>query len=128
MSKKIELDPGKAALLNKKVEQIRETIKLNRRCAMRRRNEIHPEREALREALVEEKTAQIQETILYAIKRDGRSDQEIGMDAGLSKTTVRTVKSGKLSLRVLILLAEELGLDIIIQEKEGKDTDERGDH
>lgn len=95
---------------------------------MRKRNEIHPEREALREALIEEKAAQIRETILYAIKRDGRSDQEIGLDAGLSKTTVRTVKSGKLSLRVLILLAEELGLDIIIQEKERKDTDEQGNH
>lgn len=95
---------------------------------MRKRTEIHPEREALRETLIEEKAAQIRETILYAIKRDGRSDQEIGLDAGLSKTTVRTVKSGKLSLRVLILLAEELGLDIIIQEKERKDTDERGNH
>lgn len=82
MSKKIELSPGKAALLNKKVEQIRETIR-------------------------------------YALKKDGRSAAEISRKAGMSGPVLSNmIKGNWMSLKALILIAEEMGLEIVIQEKD----------
>lgn len=82
MSRRIELSPEKAALLNKKVEQIRETIR-------------------------------------YALKKDGRSATAISRKAGKSGTVLNNMINGNyMSLKALILIAEELGLEIVIQEKE----------
>lgn len=82
MSKKIELSPEKAALLDKKVEQIRETIR-------------------------------------YALKKDGRSAAEISRKAGMSGPVLSNMINGNwMSLKALILIAEEMGLEIVIQEKE----------
>lgn len=82
MSRRIELSPEKAALLNKKVEQIRETIR-------------------------------------YALKKDGRSATAISRKAGMSGTVLNNMINGNyMSLKALILIAEELGLEIVIQEKE----------
>lgn len=82
MSRWIELDPEKAALLDKKVEQIRETIR-------------------------------------YALKKDGRPATVISRKAGMSGSVLNNMINGNwMSLKALILIAEEMGLEIVIQEKE----------
>lgn len=82
MSKKIELSPEKAALLDKKMEKITETIR-------------------------------------YALKKDGRSAAEISRKAGMSVSVLSNMINGNwMSLKALILFAEEMGLEIVIQEKE----------
>lgn len=82
MSRRLELDPGKAALLNKKVEQIIETLR-------------------------------------YALKKDGRTATAISRKAGMSGSVLNNMINGNLmSLKALILIAEEMGLEIVIQEKE----------
>lgn len=82
MSRRLELDPEKAALLNKKVEQIRETIR-------------------------------------YALKKDGRPATAISRKAGVSRSVLNNMINGNwMSLKALILIAEEMGLEIVIQEKE----------
>lgn len=82
MSRRLELDPEKAALLNKKKEQIRETIR-------------------------------------YAMEKDGRPAAAISRKAGMSRYALNNmINQNLISLRALILIAEELGLEIVIQEKE----------
>lgn len=82
MSRGIELDPEKAALLDKKVEQIKETIR-------------------------------------YALKKDGRPATAISRKAGMSASVLNNMINGHwVSLNSLILIAEEMGLEVVIQEKE----------
>lgn len=82
MSRRIELSPEKAALLDKKMEQITETIR-------------------------------------YAFKKDGRSATVISRKAGMYGSVLNNMINGNyMSLKALILIAEELGLEIAIQEKE----------
>lgn len=82
MSRRIELSPEKAALLDKKMEQITETIR-------------------------------------YTSKKDGRSAAEISRKAGMSGPVLSNMIHGNyMSLKALILIAEEMGLEIVIQEKD----------
>lgn len=82
MSRRLELDTEKAALLDKKVEQIRETIR-------------------------------------YALKKDGRPATTISYKAGMSGSVLNNMINGNwMSLKALILIAEEMGLEVAIQEKE----------
>lgn len=82
MSRGIELDPGKAALLDKKAGQIIETLR-------------------------------------YALKKDGRPATAISRKAEMSGSVLNNMINGHwMSMKALILIAEEMGLEIVIQEKE----------
>lgn len=80
-----------------------------------RRLELYPEKAAF----LNKKLEQIRETIRYASKKDGRPASTISRKAGMSRFALNNMmnKNG-MSLKALILIAEELGLEIIIQEKE----------
>lgn len=83
---------------------------------MSRRNELGPDEKAL----IDKKMAEVKSTIKYAIKRDGRPIVTLSENIGLSKTAISNFVNGDygITLGTLILIAEELGLEIIIQEKE----------
>lgn len=83
---------------------------------MRKRFELDPEKKEI----FEKRKEQILKTIEYAVKRDGRTKVKISLEAGLSEMAVANImgKRIELSLRSLILIAEELGLEIVIQEKD----------
>ena len=81
-----------------------------------RRIELSPEKAAI----VDKQVDKIRSTISYAVKRSGRTSGGISLMAGLSKGTVGNFEKGYngISLSALILIADELGLEIVIQEKE----------
>lgn len=83
---------------------------------MGKRFELDPEKEEI----LEKRKEQIVKTIEYAVKKDGRTKGEISLEAGLSEGAVANIVGRRieLALRSLILIAEELGLEIVIQEKE----------
>lgn len=72
-------------------------------------------------AIVDKQVEQIRSTIIYAAKRDGRKSAGISLRAGLSRGALSNFENGYsgISLSALILIADELGLEIAIQEKEG---------
>lgn len=81
-----------------------------------RRIELSPEKAAI----VDKQMDKIRSTISYAVKRSGRMSGGISLMAGLSKGAVGNFEKGYngISLSALILIAEELGLEIVIQERE----------
>lgn len=83
---------------------------------MSRRNELGPDEKTL----IDKKMAEVKSTIKYAIKRDGRPIVTLSENIGLSKTAISNFVNGDygITLGTLILIAEELGLEIVIQEKE----------
>lgn len=83
---------------------------------MGKRFELDPEKKEI----FEKRKEQIVKTIEYAAKRDGRTKGEISLEAGLSEMAVAKIVGKRVepSLRSLILIAEELGLEIVIQEKD----------
>lgn len=83
---------------------------------MGKRFELDPEKKEI----FEKRKEQIIKTIEYAVKRDGRTKEEISLEAGLSGMAVAKIVGKRVepSLRSLILIAEELSLEIVIQEKE----------
>lgn len=83
---------------------------------MSRRNELGPEEWAI----IDKKMAEVRSTIKYAVKRDGRTIAAISQNIGLSRTAISNFVNGDygITLGTLILIAEELGLEIVIQERE----------
>lgn len=67
---------------------------------------------------LEAQRKEIIDTLFYAIEKKGLSQRQVCTEAGICESTLAKAKStNRISLEVAILLADVLGLEIVIQEK-----------